>query len=57
MCVYRLCEDSVDNLMHITVTMNDKSLEYVEVADHWAMQKQGRYYLNYISVILIVPGY
>ena len=43
--------------MHITVTMNDKSLEYGEVADHWAMQKQRRYYLNYISVILIVPGY
>ena len=28
MYVYRLCEDSVDNLMHITVTMNDKSLDY-----------------------------
>ena len=34
--------------MHITVTMNEKSLDYGEVADHWAMQKQRRYYLNYI---------
>ena len=42
----RLGKYSVDNLMHIT--MNDKSLDYGEVADHWAKQKQRR-----INIIII----